>query len=141
MRPSRQEWKQPGLAAVGTRGAKGGSVGVGCTVLCPPQRPLLTVPESHEFNAFFCFFAGSKIQHLLLLPPMLLLPPLQTLLLLLPRLSLPHPAAPVLTQGAAADGAVGQGPWEVPETEALIVLHPSCVSDGCEKVWPKRRIS
>ena len=65
---------------------------------------------------------------------MLLLPPLQPLLLLLPHLSLPHPAAPFLTQGAAADGAVGQGPWEVLETEALIVLHPSCVSGGCEKV-------
>lgn len=133
-RMCRREWKQAGLAAVGTTGAKGGSVSVGCAVLCPPQRILLTVPESQEFNAFFCFFSGSKIRRLLLLPPMLLLPPLPPLLLLLPHLSLPHPAAPFLTQGAAADGAVGQGPWEVLEMEALTVLHPSCVSDGCEEV-------
>lgn len=65
---------------------------------------------------------------------MLLLPPLQPLLLLLPHLSLPHPAALLLTQGAAADGAVGQGPWEVLEMEALTVRHPSCVSDGCERM-------
>lgn len=130
----RRVWKQPGLAAVRTTGTKGCLVSVRCTVLCPPQRTLLTVPESQEFNAFFCFFAGSKIQHLLLLPPTLLLPPLQPLLLLLPHLSLPRPAVPFLTRGTAADGAVGQGPWEVLEMEALIVLHPSCVSDGCEKV-------
>jgi len=126
---------------LGTTGTKGGSVSVGCPVLCPPQRAVLTLPESQEFNATFSFFAGSKIQHLLLLPPMLLLPPLQPLLLLLPRLSLPHPAAPFLTQGAAADGAVGQGPWEVLETEAPTVLHPSCVSDGCEKACHRRRMS
>ena len=119
-------------AAVGTTGAKGGAVSVGCPVLRPPQRTLLTVPESQGFNAAFCFFPGSKIQHLLLLPPMLLLPPLQPLLLPLPHLSLPHPAAPFPTQAAAADGAAAQGPWEVLATEALIVLHPSCVSDGCE---------
>lgn len=64
---------------------------------------------------------------------MLLLPPLQPLLLLLPHLSPLHPAVLVRTQGVAADGAAGRGPWEVLEMEAPTVLHPSCVSGGCEK--------
>lgn len=89
-----------------------------------------SAPRPWEFSAAFWFFAGSKIRHLLLLPPMLLLPPRQPLLLLPPRLSLPHLAAPFLTRGAAADGAAGLGPGEVLEMEAPTVRHPSCVSGG-----------
>lgn len=122
VRPYRWEWERPGGAACCALRGK------------PAQRTLLNSPKSQKHNGSFCFFVGSKILHLLLLPPVLLLPPPQRPLLLLPHLSLPHPAVPLRTRGAAADGAVGRGLWEVLEMEAPTVLRRSFVSGDHKKV-------